>query len=494
MQVPDRFLYKSTPATDETKRKELGKKVLPDDESFRKTLARDARKTKQETDTKGQGKAFKEKTKDEEVVVSKQPVEEETEEFSLFNKPKTPTKKASTPFVSTPKQQPQSKSLSPLKAFISQQTHETKVPEDQHVADNDETSPPLPLESHEEEGVPTAVKESLVPIPEKPIKAEAPVVKELAPKILQKEVKEEPKLQKPEKGIFTSPVHEEKVEEKAEEPEAPAPEVDVPTQDLVKGKVEIKEKIVQPQKTIALPGSKEGTAKFHNVVEHQQAEIRQSTAPVVKGTEAQPPPKTTIPTKVDNKAPERQFKEEEHPSKDTGPIDARTVAMVVPDAAQSFGKFDDHALAVKQQPADRPNLAQKLQEIVDQIIKEIYILADEGKTDTTIILQHPPLLAGVNVTIQTYTHAPNELNITFTNLTGPGKRLLDENIASLRTALERNDRGFVVHQIITSTVDAVPQYVAEQPQRDRDNSGQGQQQQQDSDDTQDERSQKRRKR
>lgn len=127
-------------------------------------------------------------------------------------------------------------------------------------------------------------------------------------------------------------------------------------------------------------------------------------------------------------------------------------------------------------PVQRPPLAHRLQEIVDQIVKEIYTVKLDGNMETHITLSHPPLFKGVTVTVKTFENAPKEMNITFSNLTTPGKRVLDENLGSLRAALEHNEKGFVVHQIITTTLNEVPRYQTEagQPQKERDSEGQQQ--------------------
>jgi hypothetical protein len=127
-----------------------------------------------------------------------------------------------------------------------------------------------------------------------------------------------------------------------------------------------------------------------------------------------------------------------------------------------------------------PPLAPKLQAIVDQVVEAMYTVTKSGQTDTVIVLQHPPLFAGVTVKISTYEQAPGQLNVSFSNLTSSGKRLLDENLASLKLNLEKNEHSFIVQQLTTTTLDEVPRYTSGdgQQQRDKEGGRQGGQQQQ----------------
>lgn len=123
-----------------------------------------------------------------------------------------------------------------------------------------------------------------------------------------------------------------------------------------------------------------------------------------------------------------------------------------------------------------PPLAPKLQEVVDQIVKEVYTVSDNGKTDTVLVLQYPPLFHGAQVTISVYGQAPGQLNIAFSNLTAAGQKLLDDNLAGLRARLVERAPDFVVQQLTTTTLEAphygTPTDVGGQ-KRDQQQSGEG---------------------
>lgn len=93
-----------------------------------------------------------------------------------------------------------------------------------------------------------------------------------------------------------------------------------------------------------------------------------------------------------------------------------------------------------------------IQEIVDQIVTNIYTLKVEGKTETLITLKHPPLFEGANLVITAFDTAKGEFNIAFENLTQMAKHFLEmqDNQNALRLALE--DKGYVVHIITTTTI------------------------------------------
>lgn len=228
------------------------------------------------------------------------------------------------------------------------------------------------------------------------------------------------------------------------------------------------------------PLPKDSTAAMNSVIEKEKPEIKQIFGNPEEKAE-------NVPVKEKTSGPAERGT---HTIKDNTPLDPRSIAFVNPDA---LNQDIANAGVGEDKKIEKPPLAHKLQELVDQIIKEIYTLRDEGKSETTLVLQHPPLFVGVKVTIETFKHAPNELNITFANLTGPGKRLLDENMASLRTALQQNERGYIVHQLHTTTLNEVPPYVAaaEQFQRNQDEKGGGSGQQHQEPEQQDQRKKRR---
>jgi hypothetical protein len=92
-----------------------------------------------------------------------------------------------------------------------------------------------------------------------------------------------------------------------------------------------------------------------------------------------------------------------------------------------------------------------MQDLVDQMVKQITIMTTAGKTDTTIVLKQPPLFAGANLTVTTFDTAKGQFNITFENLSQAAKQLIDmsENQTALRSALEQ--KGYMVHILVAST-------------------------------------------
>lgn len=95
--------------------------------------------------------------------------------------------------------------------------------------------------------------------------------------------------------------------------------------------------------------------------------------------------------------------------------------------------------------------AADIQEMVDQIVQNIYTIKVDGKTDTLITLKQPPVFEGAHVVITGFDTAKGEFNIAFENLTTMAKQMLDakDNQISLRSAME--EKGFVVHIITTTT-------------------------------------------
>lgn len=92
-----------------------------------------------------------------------------------------------------------------------------------------------------------------------------------------------------------------------------------------------------------------------------------------------------------------------------------------------------------------------MQDLVDQMVKQITILSSSGKTDTMITLKHPPLFEGANLTVTTFNSAKGQFNITFENLSQAAKQLIDmsENQTALKSSLEQ--KGYMVHILVATT-------------------------------------------
>lgn len=109
--------------------------------------------------------------------------------------------------------------------------------------------------------------------------------------------------------------------------------------------------------------------------------------------------------------------------------------------------------------------AQSLQEIIDQIVKEVYTLEKNGQTDTIISLKGP-LFDQAHLILSGFDTAHKEFNITFDNLTQSGKNLLEMNQNALIEDLSK--KGYVVHMVITTTTVETPQIDSSQLSFSRD--------------------------
>lgn len=118
-----------------------------------------------------------------------------------------------------------------------------------------------------------------------------------------------------------------------------------------------------------------------------------------------------------------------------------------------------------------------LQQIIDQIVDKIYVLKEDGRSDTTIVLKNPPMFDGVKVTLSSFESASGQYNVTFENLTQMAKNVLDlqANQNVLKQALE--NKGVVIQMFTTTTSNDVVAAPIPWSDQQRDREG-GQQQQQ----------------
>lgn len=93
-----------------------------------------------------------------------------------------------------------------------------------------------------------------------------------------------------------------------------------------------------------------------------------------------------------------------------------------------------------------------IQEIVDQLIDKLYTISQTGKTDTVVVLKHPPILADAQLIVTGFDDAKGQFNISFENLTQAAKNLLDMRVnqESLLNALEQ--KGYAVHILTITTL------------------------------------------
>lgn len=93
-----------------------------------------------------------------------------------------------------------------------------------------------------------------------------------------------------------------------------------------------------------------------------------------------------------------------------------------------------------------------LQELINKLVEQANQMQYEGKTDTTITLKHPPILAGVNLVVTSYDHAKGEFNISFENLTQAAKTMLDLQANQSQLIADLQHKGYTVHILTTTTL------------------------------------------
>lgn len=99
--------------------------------------------------------------------------------------------------------------------------------------------------------------------------------------------------------------------------------------------------------------------------------------------------------------------------------------------------------------ADQPTRAREvLLQLAQQMVEKIQKVTTPGRTDTTLLLNHPPLFAGVSVRITEFDTSKKQFNVTFFDLKDPTARMLVElpdNQLKLHQALL--DRGYTLQMI-----------------------------------------------
>lgn len=109
--------------------------------------------------------------------------------------------------------------------------------------------------------------------------------------------------------------------------------------------------------------------------------------------------------------------------------------------------------------------------LLEVLAKEISTMQAGDKTETTVILQRPPLFANAQVQITGFESAKGQLNITFGNLTQNAQHVIEQQQASLLLALET--KGYQVHIFTATTLElqnpiaSAQQAGQEQQQRER---------------------------
>jgi hypothetical protein len=281
----------------------------------------------------------------------------------------------------------------------------------------------------------------------------------------------------------------------------PPEATDVPNEELLvemaenkmlSGKDKTKpEELYQQQKSVVPPK----TAAQPTNVDAKNTEAEQLSAAYTRETEVankdsknQEQPRTSSDKSKKVTTDDRGFAiETEHPSKskEKNPSD---FGRDQPDAS----RLSSLAQAQQQQPlvnpmgdakqAEAPRPATQLKELVDQIVKEMYVVKTGDVTDTVITIRHPPMFEGAQIKVTSFESARGEFNIAFENLSQQAKEILDSRVNRESLLLALNKEGYNVHIMTTSTQAAGPLYTAQAEQRDQERQqqgqGQGQEQQQ----------------
>lgn len=95
--------------------------------------------------------------------------------------------------------------------------------------------------------------------------------------------------------------------------------------------------------------------------------------------------------------------------------------------------------------------ATPLKQIVDQIVDSLYTLKTDGKTETVLMLKHPPELMGSELVLTAFSQAKGEFNIAIHNLTQAAQLFLEQNNIRLGLKQALEEHGYTVHIITTTT-------------------------------------------
>ncbi|NGX57951.1 MAG: hypothetical protein K940chlam3_00852 [Chlamydiae bacterium] len=85
------------------------------------------------------------------------------------------------------------------------------------------------------------------------------------------------------------------------------------------------------------------------------------------------------------------------------------------------------------------------------LVDSVTQMKTDGKTETTVVLKHPPLFAGAKLTLTAFDTAKGEFNVTFSELTAQAKQLLDMQQAKESLMRHLEEKGYVLHIMVTTT-------------------------------------------
>lgn len=88
--------------------------------------------------------------------------------------------------------------------------------------------------------------------------------------------------------------------------------------------------------------------------------------------------------------------------------------------------------------------------LVDQIVKNMYTVETQGRTDTVITLQNPPLFKDAHIVVSSFDSARGQFNISFENLTQAAQKILSDDVNRTGLINALHEKGYGV-QILTFT-------------------------------------------
>lgn len=189
---------------------------------------------------------------------------------------------------------------------------------------------------------------------------------------------------------------------------------------------------------ISLPGNALPDAKSL-VGENMGQSMGQSLQGDTKGLKGRPVEQAELITKTKN------IRHEEE----------RAIGQVAPQVlgvgiAQVQPQMAFETQGVVQAEAPKTTTASRVEtvKLIEKLVESIVYTIKDGKTETVVTLNQPPIFSGVSFMVTQYDSATKEFNLSFMNLNNPDARILIEstaNQAKLRTQLA--ERGYTVHMV-----------------------------------------------
>jgi len=121
-----------------------------------------------------------------------------------------------------------------------------------------------------------------------------------------------------------------------------------------------------------------------------------------------------------------------------------------PDLQQEQALSESVASAEKAAGSVKASKAQ-MDLMMKMLAKAITQMKAEGKTETTISIKNIPLFADAKLTVTEFDTAKGEYNITFSELSAQAKQMLDNQQVKESMLRHLEERGYLVHIMITTT-------------------------------------------